>query len=169
MLRTAPDTILDAGCGEGVVTGWIADALPSAAITAVDADPAAVAECARRSGDVDVGIADVYDLPFANASFELVVATEVLEHIDSPRVAVRELARVSAGALLLTVPREPFFRLGNLARGRYVRRLGSTPGHVNTWGRRSFLRQLDGEASATLRWRGALPWQLVVADVTDAA
>ena len=56
----------------------------------------------------------------------------------SPRKALRELTRVCAGHLFLTVPHEPFFRAGNLARGRYLSRLGSTPGHLSTWGRRGF-------------------------------
>ena len=62
------------------------------------------------------------------------LALEVLEHLEDPAAAVAEMRRVSSRAVALTVPLEPFFRGGNLARGRYVERLGSTPGHLNTWG-----------------------------------
>jgi hypothetical protein len=86
----------------------------------------------------------------------------VLEHLPAPQVALRELARVSSRHLLLTVPHEPFFRSGNLVRGRYLTRLGSTPGHLSTWGRRSFVRLVATEADP-LRWLGMFPWQAVLA------
>jgi len=63
-----------------------------------------------------------------------------------------------------TVPYEPFFRAGNLMRGRYVDRLGSTPGHMNTWGRRGLLALLRPEV-VSLRWFSAFPWQGAVASV----
>jgi hypothetical protein len=60
-----------------------------------------------------------------------VLALEVLEHLEDPAAAAAEMRRVSKRAVVITVPLEPFFRGGNLARGRYVGRLGSTPGHLN--------------------------------------
>ena len=93
------------------------------------------------------------------------MCTEVLEHLDEPRAALGELLRVARRAVLLTVPHEPLFRLGNLARGRYAARLGSTPGHRSTWGRRGFTR-LVGEQAEVERWRSLFPWQLVVARPT---
>jgi SAM-dependent methyltransferase len=159
-----PRRVLDAGCGEGVVTAWLADALPEATVTGVDAREEAVREFGRRNPELEVARADLYVLPFADRSFDLVVATEVLEHLDRPREALGELARVSSRHLFLTVPHEPFFRAGNLARGRYLRRLGSTPGHRSTWGRRSFERLVDTEAEVVRRV-GLFPWQGVLARV----
>lgn len=166
MRRLAPVSVLDAGCGEGVVTGYLATELPAAAVAGVDARPAAVAEFRRRNPALEAFRCDLYGLPFADRSFELVIATEVLEHLERPRAALRELARVAGRHLYLTVPHEPFFRAANLARGRYVRRLGSTPGHQRTWGRRGFLRLVGSEARV-LRWSSALPWQAVTARVHD--
>jgi SAM-dependent methyltransferase len=164
----APARVLDAGCGEGIVAGWLSAALPGAEITAVDARPEAIAELRRRNPGLRAEVGDVYALPFRDGEFDLVLAIEVLEHLDRPRAALRELARVSASNLVLTVPHEPFFRAGNLARGRYVRRLGSTPGHVNTWTRRGFLDVVGGELDAP-RWWSAFPWQAVTAEVPRPA
>lgn len=164
VIALAPATLLDAGCGEGVVTGWLAAALPEASITGADGRADALDDLRRRAPGVRAVQADLYDLPFAAGEFDVVVCTEVLEHLERPRDALRELARVARRHVVITVPHEPFFRGGNLARGRYVGRLGSTPGHLNTWGRRGFTRLLRAEV-ADVRWFSAFPWQAAVARV----
>jgi SAM-dependent methyltransferase len=157
-----PRRLLDAGCGEGHVTGWLAEALPECAITGVEGRPEALAAFRERNPGLQAVEGNLHALPFPDASFQLVVCTEVLEHLTEPAQALRELGRVCSGHLLLTVPHEPYFRAGNLARGRYMSRLGSTPGHLSTWSRRGFLRLVAGEAEP-LRWVSMFPWQGVVA------
>jgi 2-polyprenyl-3-methyl-5-hydroxy-6-metoxy-1,4-benzoquinol methylase len=157
-----PSTVLDAGCGEGIVAGWLAAELPGVAVHGVDARPEGVEEFRRRNPGMPVSVGDLYALDFADGEFDLVLSTEVLEHLERPRDAVKEMARVAGAHLLITVPHEPFFRAGNLARGRYVPRLGSTPGHMNTWGRRGFTGMVSGRAEV-LRWWSAFPWQGVSA------
>ncbi len=49
----------------------------------------------------------------------------------------RELARVSAGSVVVSVPHEPWFRVGSLIRGKYVRTLGNHPEHINHWNPRT--------------------------------
>lgn len=157
-----PVTLLDAGCGEGIVTAWLADALSGATIAGVDVRSDALAQAAIRVPRAELCAADVHGLPYAASSFDLVVCTEVLEHVADPAGALRELARVARRGLVLTVPHEPFFRTGNLARGRHATRLGSTPGHRHAWGRRSFERLVAREATV-VGWRSLFPWQAVLA------
>jgi 2-polyprenyl-3-methyl-5-hydroxy-6-metoxy-1,4-benzoquinol methylase len=158
----APTRLLDAGCGEGHVTAWLAEAFPKSEIVAVDGRAEAVHAATERTPRVHVQVADLLELPFETELFDLVVSTEVLEHLPDPGSALREFSRVSAGKLFLTVPHEPFFRAGNLARGRYLTRLGSTPGHVSAWSRRGFLRLVASEAEP-VRWVEMFPWQGVLA------
>ena len=158
----APARVLDAGCGEGHVTAWLAGALPASEITGVEGRPEALEVFRARNPGLGAVEGDLGALPFPDAQFELVLCTEVLEHLPEPARAVRELARVCSGHLFLTVPHEPYFRAGNLARGRYVSRLGSTPGHLSTWGRRGFLRVVAAEAEP-VRWVSLFPWQGVLA------
>jgi SAM-dependent methyltransferase len=158
----APRRILDAGCGEGMVSGWLHDAVPDAEITGVDGRAEAVAAYRAANPDLVAQEADLAALPFEDGAFDLVVCTEVLEHVPEPRRMLHELARVSSAHLLLTVPHEPFFRAGNFAVGRYRDRWGSTPGHVNHWGRRGFLQMVSAEAEP-VRWLRMVPWQGVVA------
>jgi ubiquinone/menaquinone biosynthesis C-methylase UbiE len=157
-----PGSVLDAGCGEGIVAAWLSRALPEAALVGVDARPDAVSEFRARNPGVRAEVGDLYELPFGDSEFDVVMAIEVLEHFERPADALRELARVARTAVVLTVPHEPFFRGGNLLRGRYVSRLGSTPGHVNTWTRRGFSRMVSAELPSA-RWWSAFPWQGVTA------
>ncbi|MEA2305794.1 MAG: hypothetical protein QOH43_3074 [Solirubrobacteraceae bacterium] len=164
----APARVLDAGCGEGHVTAWLAGALPGSEVTGVDGRADAVAAFRVRNPGLEAVEGDLRSLPFADGAFDLVVCTEVLEHLPEPAAVLRELARVCSGHLLLTVPHEPFFRGGNLAARRYVSRLGSTPGHLSTWGRRGFVRLVATEAEP-VRWFSLFPWQGVLARPRPAA
>ncbi len=71
----------------------------------------------------------------------MVVTSEVLEHMEDPERALGQLLGVCGGYLLVTVPNEPIWRILNMARGKYWRRLGNTPGHVQHWNKRT-LRKL---------------------------
>jgi SAM-dependent methyltransferase len=70
----------------------------------------------------------------------LVVGLEVLEHVPQPERALADIARVCRGTAILSVPREPIWRAGNMARGRYLKDWGNTPGHVNHWSSGAFER-----------------------------
>ena len=61
-------------------------------------------------------------------------------------------------------PWEPVWRLMNLARARYVRALGNTPGHVQHFGRRALL-DLAATRLVNLRVRRPLPWTVILGDV----
>ena len=71
------------------------------------------------------------------------------------------MARVASGHVLVSVPREPLWRGLNVARGAYVRDLGNTPGHVNHFSKRGFVRALSehGEIAAV---RSPFPWTMVL-------
>lgn len=99
---TAGARILDAGCGTGRNLQELGDLGPA---QGVDASPEAVEFCHQRGLD-QVCQAELGALPFDDASFDLVLACDVLEHIDDDEGALRELRRVAAPAarLLVTVP-----------------------------------------------------------------
>ena len=62
------------------------------------------------------------NLPFADDEFELATAIEVLEHVPDPEHTLAEMARCASTHLLVSVPREPLWRMLNMARGAYWRR-----------------------------------------------
>lgn len=154
-----PTTVVEVGAGEGRVTERLVERFPEATVIGLDLLDDDLA------GDwSDLGLpmffGDATRLPFTDRSIDLVVGLEVMEHIPTPDAALREIARVCRQATVLSVPREPIWRAGNMARGRYLGDLGNTPGHVNHWSSRSFARFVNSEfeVRATLR---PLPWTML--------
>ncbi len=163
VLELRPETILDVGCGEGVVTRRLAQ-VSGASTVGVDLDTDTLSEqWHRHAGDrVSFQAASAYELPFDDGSFDCVCALEVLEHLERPRDALAELVRVSRRALLVSVPREPLWRAAHLLAGRDVRELGNTPGHINHWSSHAFADFVSEHASLS-SVRRPLPWTVVVA------
>jgi len=153
-----PGSVLDAGCGEGETIFRLSDLLPRR-VAGVDVREDCVAHAKRRLPWVEVSPGNVYDLDFAARSFDLVLCLEVLEHLDEPARALGELSRVSAGDVVLSVPWEPWFRLGSLARGRHVSAFGNNPEHVQRWTRRGF-REFLAPRLELVRVSSAFPWLL---------
>jgi ubiquinone/menaquinone biosynthesis C-methylase UbiE len=164
--RAAPDSLLDVGCGEGVLTEQWAKRLDTARIVGVDlADPKLQAEWdARRRENLEFRVTAGRELPFEAREFDLVAAIEALEHIPDPGLMVSEMARVARRHLLVSVPREPLWRILNVARGAYVRELGNTPGHINHWSKRSLMRLL-GEYGEVVEARSPFPWTMLLVRV----
>ncbi len=166
--RAAPSSVLDVGCGEGVLTERWARTLRTGPVVGLDLeDPKLRAEWALRPPreNLHFQATDVADrLPFADDQFDLAAAIEVLEHVPDPQSTVAEMARVAHRHLLVSVPREPLWRALNLARGAYVRELGNTPGHLNHWSRRSFVSLLSRHGEV-LEVRSPFPWTMLLVAV----
>ncbi|MHC5211604.1 MAG: class I SAM-dependent methyltransferase [Planctomycetota bacterium] len=99
----APARILDVGCGDGSLARDLAERT-GAAVTMADLARRRV-ERARASNPRSAAAqASIYALPWKDSSFELVVCTDLLEHLDDPDAAMAELVRVSARHVLISVP-----------------------------------------------------------------
>jgi len=151
-----PASTLDAGCGEGETLVRLGPLLGER-IAAVDLSSYSVGRVNERLPAVEARVASVTELPFADSSFDLVLCLEVLEHLDDPASAVGELARVAASDVVVSVPFEPWFRIGSLLRGKYVRAFGNHPEHVNHFNRRSLATLLE-PALDVVAIRTAFPW-----------
>ena len=101
------------------------------------------------------------NLPFEDDEFDLACAIEVLEHVPDPEHTVAEMARCAQRHLLVSVPREPLWRMLNMARGAYWSDLGNTPGHLNHWSRRSFVALLSRHGRVT-EVRSPFPWTMLL-------
>ena len=159
----APESVLDVGCGEGVLTREWAERLGTGRVVGVDLDdPRLRAEWeAGARPNLEYRAAEAHALPFADGEFDLVAGIEVLEHVPDPDAALREMARVARRRLLVSVPREPIWRLLNLARGAYLSHLGNTPGHLNHWSKVGFHSLLTRHGTV-LEVRTPLPWTLAL-------
>jgi ubiquinone/menaquinone biosynthesis C-methylase UbiE len=140
---TEPSTVLDAGCGEGFAVDYLARKSPQIRFTGVDISDDAVGFAERNFGThVHFRKGSVFRLPFSDRSFDTVLCCEVLEHLDDPDRAIRELNRVARRNVVLSVPLEPYFEWLN----RTGRRLGLSvdPGHVNHWTTGAFRSYVSG-------------------------
>jgi ubiquinone/menaquinone biosynthesis C-methylase UbiE len=106
-------------------------------------------------------VADACAQPWPDDQFDLVLALEVLEHIDDPGAALAEIARVARRAAIISVPNEPLWRVLNMARGAYLCRFGNTPGHLQHWGASSFRRLVETELEIE-DMRRPLPWLMAL-------
>ena len=95
------ETVLDVGCGTGATLQRLADA--GLRVAGVDRSPAMLARARRRLGRIPLVLGDAGVLPFADASFDLVILNTTLEFLDRPEDAIAELVRVARGRIYIGV------------------------------------------------------------------
>jgi len=158
--------ILDVGCGEGYVLEYLRGRVPHIFLCGVDWDRGALELARAANGDIPYHCGDALNLPFADGSFDLVMCLEVLEHLESPWLALDELRRVSRRDLLVSVPNQPLFSLANLLRGKNWPAWGEDPEHVQHWRGKSFV-SLIGERLPIRRVVYSFPWVIVLASAEN--
>ncbi len=158
-----PESVLDVGCGEGVLTADWAERLGDKRIVGIDLDdPKLKAEWEQRErSNLEFRCEEATSLSFGDDEFDMASAIEVLEHVPDPAATVAEMARVAKRHLLVSVPREPLWRGLNMARGAYLRDLGNTPGHVNHWSKRAFTALLERHGTVE-EARSPFPWTMLL-------
>jgi 2-polyprenyl-3-methyl-5-hydroxy-6-metoxy-1,4-benzoquinol methylase len=158
-----PQSLLDVGCGEAVLTHKWAKRLGDRRVVGIDLDdPLLHAQWdERRAPNLAYQVMKAENLPFADDEFDVATAIEVLEHVPDPGHTVAEMARVASGHLLVSVPREPLWRGLNMARGAYIKQLGNTPGHLNHWSKRSFISLLSRHGDV-IEARSPFPWTMLL-------
>jgi ubiquinone/menaquinone biosynthesis C-methylase UbiE len=151
LLREIPArNVLDVGCGDGRLIHQIVCQNHELSVVAIDDDDPKLKPSWQEYGGprLTFEVADVCKLPYEDNSFQVVTALSVLEHLEDPYAALREIQRVCPrGWLIASVPCEPWWRLGNVVRLRYLRDLGNTPGHIQHWTRRGFRNLLHPHGS----------------------
>jgi 2-polyprenyl-3-methyl-5-hydroxy-6-metoxy-1,4-benzoquinol methylase len=153
----------EVGCGEGFLSTMLAQG--GLVVRGSDISAAAVATARQRAAALGLPlafrVADLHDLRPEEDGAELVVCCEVLEHLVDPARALALLARLAQPHLIVSVPREPLWRMLNMARGRYWAALGNTPGHLQHWSARGFLALLEDHVEVR-EVRTPLPWTMAL-------
>jgi ubiquinone/menaquinone biosynthesis C-methylase UbiE len=164
--QASPNSILDVGCGEGVLTHKWAERLGDGRIVGIDLDEPELKAAweHRQRENLEYKILEATKLPFADNEFEMTTAIEVLEHVPEPASTIAEMGRVAAKYVLVSVPREPLWRGLNMARGSYIKDLGNTPGHVNHWSKRAFIKELSA-IGKVVEAKSPFPWTMLLVDV----
>lgn len=159
----SPMSLLDVGCGEGVLVHQWAQRLAPARVVGIDLEePSIQAGWAQREApNLEYKVMKAENLPFADDEFDMACAIEVLEHVPDPEHTLAEMARCAEHRLLVSVPREPLWRMLNMARGAYLKDLGNTPGHLNHWSKRSFVKLLS-RYGKVVEARSPFPWTMLL-------
>jgi len=158
-----PTSIHEVGCGEGYwVSRWKRQGLDA---RGSDFSPTVVAIANENAAEQDLpsdlfNVRSIYELRPEVDSADLVVCCEVLEHLEDPRAALEQLQSIAHRHLILSVPREPLWSFMNMARGRYWGQLGNTPGHIQQWSQRGFIR-LVAQYFDIDRVLAPIPWTML--------
>lgn len=161
--RLNPDTILDVGCGEGFILEKLREAHIGKEMEGVDLQARAIALGQQMHPQLTLKQGNIYHLPYADGSFDVVLCSEVLEHLEYPERAMKELQRVAGKYCIITVPNEPLFRMANFLRGKNLSRWGNDIEHIQHWSARGILKFVSTYFSVRTM-RTPFPWTIVVGE-----
>lgn len=161
-------SVIEIGAGEGHLTEILATNFPKATVIACDLSERQN-EMARKNlkkygSRINVQKEDAENLTLKDGQVDFVICCEVLEHVEKPEQAASEINRVlsNGGYALVSVPWEPIWRVLNLVRFHYVRDLGNTPGHLNHFSRRSFVKLLEDAGLTLVKTHHPFPWSMAL-------
>ena len=158
------ESLLEVGCGEGYLLKRLEKRLQGLDLLATDISPEIIAKAELLIPEVPKLVASAYDLPLEDKSRDIVLACEVMEHVEEPDKLLVEAKRVARKHCIFSVPHEPWWRIANMMRGKYLNDFGNTPGHIQHWNK-SKLMNLINSVFDKPRHQFVGLWQFVVVDL----
>lgn len=158
------DSILDVGCGEGFTMDKLSKNQIGQKIEGIEYSKDAIAFGKKLFPNLIFKEGSIYKLPYKDNSFDLVICTEVLEHLEEPTKALKEILRISKRYLIISVPNEPLFMLSNFLRGKNFSRLGNDEGHINHWNPSSLKKYLTQNKVKIKKIILPFPWILILGE-----
>lgn len=133
--KFVPDTglhVLDAGCGEGQLIDFLHASKSSNQYFGADVTQVALDKAHVRCPYAQFKNCDLMDLDFSDETFDVVICTEVLEHIYEYEKVIAQLKRVlkKGGTLIINFPHESLWTVGRFFLGR---RPIKVPDHVHAF------------------------------------
>jgi 2-polyprenyl-3-methyl-5-hydroxy-6-metoxy-1,4-benzoquinol methylase len=147
--RKKIDNVLDLGCGEGKIVDIILKKYDIKHLTGIDIDDRLLKDLKNKypkhlKNKYPKHLKNKYpkhtfkkillDKKFnLNRKYDLVLCLEVLEHIKEYKKVLKNISKIRSNKIIISVPNEPFFRLANISRLKYLKSFGNTPGHINNF------------------------------------
>jgi ubiquinone/menaquinone biosynthesis C-methylase UbiE len=156
-----PESILDVGCGEGFITDQLYRVTGNERIFGLEFGKEILLKAEKDYPHISFKHGSAYDIPFGDNSFDLVAALELLEHLDEPARALKEIKRVTKKWFLLSIPLEPLWSIMNIVRFKYLKSFGNTPGHVNKWSLKGCQQMLEKDFEI-IKIQRPLPWIMIL-------
>lgn len=154
--------ILDVGCGEGITLKKLEEKKIGIANEGIDYSEEAVKIASQIYPKLKIKQGDIYNLDYKDNAFDVLICTEVLEHLEDPEKAFEEMRRVTSKYIVLSVPNEPFFILANFARGKYLKRFGNHPEHINHWTFKSIKKFSEKFGMKVVKSKHPFAWTLLL-------
>lgn len=160
---SATGQVLDLGCGEGFIIDLLSKKYTQLKIEGIDFSEEALKITREKHPNVKLYLNSVLELPedIYTKEYDLLIMTEVLEHITDYQTVLDNLKRIHFKTLVLSVPNEPLFSLSNLVFGKNIKRFGKDPEHVNYWNAES-LRKLLEQNFRVIKIVKPYPWLMAV-------
>jgi len=162
--QVAPKTIHEIGCGEGHwVMQWNQQGIDargsdfSSQVIEIACENAISKSIPANSYTQR----SIYDVNSEKDSADLIVCCEVLEHLEYPGKALDALQEITEKYVILSVPREPIWCMLNMVRGKYVTKLGNTPGHIQHWSHASFVKLVE-QYFDIVEVKTPFPWTMLL-------
>lgn len=152
---------LEVGCGEGHLLHHINCLSKFTRLEGIDISEAIIKKANALYPSLKFKLGSAYNLNYNNDEFDLILACEVLEHIEDCDKALSEIRRVTGKYCIISVPLEPLWRILNLARNKYIFSLGNTPGHIQHCNKENFL-ELIKRYFVVEKIYYPLPWQIAL-------
>jgi ubiquinone/menaquinone biosynthesis C-methylase UbiE len=156
-----PASVLEVGCGEGALANYLLQHSLKRPQCFEASDLSLDMISAENDPLIKFRESSIYELPYSENSFDLVVCSEVLEHLEHPQSGLAEIARVAEKGVLLSAPWEPVWRVLNLIRGKYIGDLGNTPGHIQHFSRKGLINLVQTHLKIAKK-RTPLPWTILL-------
>lgn len=166
------DKAVEVGAGEGHISQFILKSFNHSDIFLTDIYEARLEEAKKRLGthpNITFQKEDICQLSFTNESIDLLVCCEVLEHIPNYEKGLDEIYRVinKNGYFVISVPREPLWRILNLVRGKYIKDFGNTPTHINHWSSAGIKKLIQKSGFEILEIQKPIPWTFLLCRKID--
>lgn len=158
------DRILEIGCGAGESSRRIINMLSEQYFEVSEYDERYIEILTKTEFPVKITQESVYQLNRKDNEFNCIILLEVLEHLYDYRAALQEIFRVAERHVIISVPNEPLWSILNMLRGKYIKSLGNTPGHVNRWSRYRIAKLIEEFATSQTIYT-PIPWIVIHAKV----
>lgn len=155
--------ILETGCGEGHLANIILDEFQNKiTYQGFDIEDDIVELAQKNAPNANIKKGSIYELQaYQNIDLQFTITSEVLEHLEEPEQAIKSLLTLNSEYYLLSVPNEPIWRVLNMARLKYLKDFGNTPGHIQHWSKSAFKKMLSKHFEI-IDFRGVFPWSMAL-------
>lgn len=141
------ESALDCGCAEGDLVKFFKKNKVAKRLEGIDISDKAIDQARIKNPHLIIKKGDVYDIPGKAGEFDLIVCSQVFEHLKYPRRALKEMARVAKKYILISVMNESIFRFGK---------------HEKHWKSDEFKKFVNAKGLKIVSQKSPFPWTIIL-------